>query len=103
AIPALHWISSRIKAGGAAEFMRRAGGRSWYCRIEPLGSRRRGYLLLAQDWTTLYRDRYRRIAASLLASIGLLLAGIVGVPFLVDRYVTWPLAELLRRVMILGD
>src|SRR5215831_9196562 len=35
AIPARHWISARIKAGGAAEFMRHAGGRSWYCRIEP--------------------------------------------------------------------
>ncbi len=103
AIPALHWISAQIKSDGAAEFTRRADGRLWFCRIEPLGTGRRGYLLLAQDWATLREDRARGIVTLLLANIGLLLAGIAGILFLVHHYVTRPLAELHRRVMLLDD
>src|SRR2546430_3736516 len=103
AIPALNWISARTKSGGAAEFMRRADGRWWFCRIEPLGSGRRGYSLLAQNWTILRGDRNRQIAASVLANIGFLVASTIGITFLARRYVTRPLAELHRHVKILGD
>jgi len=100
AIPALNWISARIKSDGAAEFMRKGDGCLWFCRIQPLGTGRRGYLLLAQDSTVLWGDRYWQIAASLL---GFLLAATIGIALLARRYVTRPLAELYRRVNVLGD
>ena len=103
AIPALSWISARIKSGGAAEFMRRANGCQWFCRIEPLGTGSRGYLLLAQDSTVIEGDRDRQIAASLFGNIGFLLAATIGIPLLARRYVTRPLAELDRQVKVLGD
>jgi len=103
AIPPHEWISERIKAGGAAEFMRVAAGRTWFCRIEPLGFGGQGYLLVAQDWTALREDRYRRIAASLVTNIAFLLIVAIGIPLLARRYVTQPLAELHRRVMTLGE
>ena len=103
AIPPLDVVLARIKSSGTAEFMSRADGRLWFCRIEPLGNGRCGYLLLAQDWTLLRGERYRQIAASLLANIGFLLVGTIGMSLLVRRYVTRPLAELHRRVETLGD
>ena len=98
AIPALNWISARIRLGGAAEFMRRADGRWWFCRIEPLNSGARSYLLLAQDWTVLRGNRYRQITPSLLTSIGFLLAGTIGILLLARRYVTRLLGEVHKRV-----
>jgi two-component system, NtrC family, sensor kinase len=102
AIPPLKWISARFKSGGAAEFRRRADGRWWFCRVEPLRAGRRGYLLLAQHWTAVRQDSYRRLAAWLSASMGFVLVGTVGIPLLARRYVTQPLAELHRRLKILG-
>src|SRR5208282_2583376 len=64
--PPLAWITAQIKAHGAAEYMQTAGGRTWFCRIEVLGPGSRGYLLVAQDWSAFRKDRYRRIAASLI-------------------------------------
>jgi signal transduction histidine kinase len=100
ALPALNWISEPLKSESAAEFMRRADGRLWFCRIEPLATGSGGYVLLAQDWTALDEDRRRQIARSLLANAGLLLAGIIGIPLLVRRYVTRLLDELHRRLRL---
>jgi signal transduction histidine kinase len=103
ALPALNWISEPLKSERAAEFMRRAAGRLWFCRIEPLATCSDGYVLLAQDWTALDEDRRRQIARSLFANAGLLLAGIIGIALLVRRYVTWLLAKLHRRSRIPGN
>jgi signal transduction histidine kinase len=100
-IPALKLVSARMKSGGAFEFERRSDGHSWFCRIEPLGTGSYGYLLLAEDWTMLRGDRYRQIAAALLANIGFLLVGTIGISLLAHRYVARPLAQLHRRIMIL--
>jgi signal transduction histidine kinase len=102
AIVAAGRISPPIRTAGAAEFMRRAGGRSWFCRIEPLGTGSRAYLLLAQDCDALLEDHYQPIVTSLLASVCFLLVGAIAIPLLARSYVTRPLAELLRRVSILG-
>jgi signal transduction histidine kinase len=102
-IPSRDWISARIKSDGAAEFVRKADGRLWFCRIEPLGSGISGYLLLVQDWTALREERFRWIAASLFTDIGFLLTAAIGIPLLIRRYIARPLAELHRRITILGD
>ncbi|HLW72307.1 MAG TPA: HAMP domain-containing sensor histidine kinase [Candidatus Binataceae bacterium] len=97
--PSLEWISRRIKSTGAAEFMRRAGGRTWYCRIVALGPGASGYLMVAQDWTALSKDRDRRIVAALIAIAGVLLIVVTVIPLVARRYVSRPLADLRRRVM----
>jgi signal transduction histidine kinase len=102
-VPPLKWISSQIGAHGAAEFMSEGGGASWFCRIVRLGSKADGYLIVAQDWSALRRDRTRRIGAAL-AAITLLLVLSAGVIMAVaQRYVAQPLAGLHRRISRLGE
>jgi signal transduction histidine kinase len=103
ALQALDRISEPLKSKRAAEFMRRADGRLWFCRIEPLATGSGGYVLLAQDSTALDEDRQRQAVRSLFANAGLLLAGIIGILLLVRRYVTRPLVELHRRLRIPGN
>jgi signal transduction histidine kinase len=102
-VPALIWTSARIESAGAAEFMRRADGRWWFCRIEPLGKGGRGYLLPAQDWTMRRGDRYPGITPSLLTNLGFLLAGTVGILLLASRYAARLLNELHKHVEKLCD
>jgi len=102
-IPALNRISAEIKSEGATEFMHRAQGRSWFCRIEPLGSGNSGYLVLAQDWTMPSSDGSWRLAESLLANLAFLLVATVGILLSARRYVTRPLAEVQTRLKNLGD
>ena len=96
--PPLDWISQQIKASGGAEFMYRSRGRLWFCRVELLGGGGQGYLLIAQDWTALRHNRYRRIATSLAAVAAFLLLVAVVIPMVSRHYVSRPLTELCRRV-----
>lgn len=96
--PPLEWIAAQIKARGAAEYMQTVQGRTWFCRITMLGSGVRGYLLVAQDWTALSKDRYQRVAASLIAIAAALLLVALVIPIVAHRYVTQPLAQLHQRV-----
>lgn len=101
--PPIAWIAAQIKAHGAAEDMQEARGRTWFCRIVALGSgSHEGYLIVAQDWTAFRKDRYRRIAASLIAIGALVLMIALVIPFVAHRYVTHPLEQLHRRVSELG-
>ena len=96
--PRSDWIAVQIKARGAAEYMQTARGLTWFCRIVALGSGVGGYLLVAQDWTAFRKDRYRRIAASLIAIGVVLLMVAMVIPIVAHRYVTQPLAQLRQRV-----
>jgi signal transduction histidine kinase len=98
AIPPLNWILARTKSGGAAEFMRGADGRWWFCRIERLSGGDRGYLLFAQELKGLSGNQHRRITPSLLTNIGFLLAGTIGILLLTRSYVTQLLAEMHQQV-----
>jgi signal transduction histidine kinase len=96
--PPLDWFAAQIKAHGAAEYMQTGRGLTWFCRIVALGPGVHGYLLVAQDWTAFRKDRYRRIAASLIAIAVVLLVVAMVIPLVAHRYVTQPLAQLHRRV-----
>ena len=96
--PAQEWVAAQITAHGAAEYMQRAHGLTWFCRIVPLGRGVHGYLLVAQDWSAFRTDRYHRIAASLIAIAVVLLVVATVIPLVAHRYVTVPLAQLRRRV-----
>ena len=96
--PTLEWIAAQIKANGAAEYMQKARGLTWYCRIVALGPGGHGYLLVAQDWNAFRTDRYERIKASLITVAVVFLVVAIVIPLVSHRYVARPLAQLRRRV-----
>jgi len=96
--PPQDWIATQIKARGAAEYMQKARGLTWFCRIVALGPGGHGYLLVAQDWSAFRTDRYQRIKASLITIAMVLLVVAIVIPLVAHHYVTQPLAQLRRRV-----
>src|SRR5208283_340606 len=96
--PPQEWIAGQIRAHGAAEYMQKARGLTWFCRIVALGPGGHGYLLVVQDWTAFRRDRYQRITASFITIAVVLLVVAIVIPLVAHRYVTLPLAQLHRRV-----
>ncbi len=96
--PPQEWIAAQIRAHGAAEYMQKARGITWFCRIVALGPGGHGYLLVAQDWSAFRKDRYQRIKSSLITIAVVLLVIAIVIPLVAHRYVTRPLAQLHRRV-----
>ncbi len=83
-----------------AEFERTIGDRSWFCRLVPLtiGGQSTGWLLVAQDWTSISEDlRARRMTSVGAAMLVMALIAAI-IPLAVRRYVSDPLSELSRRV-----
>jgi two-component system NtrC family sensor kinase len=103
-LPANSEIFAQIKANGDAEFTQEAGGRYWFCRIAPMRSDPSlGYLLVAQDWTEVQRDLYRRTISSIIAGIVVVSLTVILIPLVSRKYVSRPLAELSRRVSRLAS
>jgi two-component system, NtrC family, sensor kinase len=96
---------SLLKSHSSAEFERSAGGRRWFCRLVPitLAGQRKGYLLVAQDWTDISEDLEARTVGSVAAAILVMALIATIIPLVVRRYVSSPLSELSRRVTRLSD
>ncbi len=102
-LPAPEEIRAEIRANGSSEFTQTAAGRYWFCRIAPMGSAPAlGYLLVAQDWTEVRHDLYRRTVSSIVAGAVVVLLTAVLIPLVARKYVSLPLAELSRRVSSLS-
>lgn len=102
-LPPPEQIRAEIKANGSSEFTQMAQGRYWFCRIAPMGAGPSlGYLLVAQDWTEVRHDLYRRTVSSIVAGVVVVLLTAVLIPLVARRYVSLPLAELSRRVSSLS-
>ena len=102
-LPAPELMAAEVKASGSSEFTQEANGRYWFCRIAPLGnSDGGGYLLVAQDWTEVRHDLYRRMLSSISAGLLVVLLTAVLIPLAARKYVSLPLAELSRRVSSLS-
>jgi two-component system NtrC family sensor kinase len=93
-------IFAQIKAHGDAEFTHEEpGGPYWFCRIAPMrNDPSQGYLLVAQDWTEVRHDLYRRTVSSIIAGVVVVLLTAILIPLVARKYVSRPLAELSRRV-----
>ncbi len=99
ALPPAEQIRNDVKGTGSNEFTQTANGRYWFCRLAPLGrDSSLGYLLVAQDWTQVREDLYRRTVGSVLAGVIVVLLTAVLIPLVARKYVSLPLKELSRRV-----
>ena len=102
-LPPADEVLAEVKASGSSEFTQAANGRYWFCRIAPMGHGPTfGYLLVAQDWTEVQHDLYRRSVSSIGAGIVVVLLTAILIPLVARRYVSLPLAELSRRVSSLS-
>lgn len=102
-LPPREETRAEIKANGSSEFTQTAGGRFWFCRIAPMGTDPSfGYLLVAQDWTEVRHDLYRRTVSSIAAGAVVILLTTILIPLVARKYVSRPLAELSRRVSSLS-
>src|SRR5271157_281614 len=93
---------SKLLALKSGEFEPATRGRRWLCEFEPLRNQDGqivGYLLVAQDWTGVTRDRRERTIASAIASLMALAIIAAVIPLLVRRYVSQPLGELSAKLM----
>ncbi len=103
-LPPGHDIVAQVKAQGSSEFTQEAGGRYWFCRIAPMrGEPPLGYLLVAQDWTEVRHDLFRRTMSSIAAGVVVVVLTAVLILLVARRYVSLPLAELSRRVSSLSS
>jgi len=101
--PPANQVLADVKANGSSEFTQTAAGRYWFCRIAPLGKDPSfGYLMVAQDWTEVRRDLYRRTVSSIAAGVVVILLTTILIPLVARKYVSRPLAELSRRVSSLS-
>ncbi len=74
----------------------------WICEVVPLGPPKYplvGYLLVANDWTDVRQDLRDRVRISVVAGLVTLVLIVALIAFAVRRYISWPLAELSRRVI----
>ncbi|HEV3110402.1 MAG TPA: ATP-binding protein [Candidatus Binataceae bacterium] len=102
-LPPAEEVLAEVRATGSSEFTQTANGRYWFCRIAPMGHDPTfGYLLVAQDWTEVRHDLYRRTESSISAGIVVVLLTAILIPLVARRYVSLPLAELSRRVSSLS-
>ncbi len=101
-LPPPQEIVAEVKDNGSSEFTQTAAGRFWFCRIAPMGDASLGYLLVAQDWTEVQHDLYRRTVSSIIAGAVVVLLTAILIPLVARKYVSAPLAELSRRVSALS-
>ncbi len=98
-LPSAAQVRKDLGATGSSEFTQTANGRYWFCRIAPLGRvPSSGYLLVAQDWTEVREDLYRRTLGAVTAGVVVVLLTTILIPLVARRYVSLPLKELSRRV-----
>jgi two-component system NtrC family sensor kinase len=103
-LPLATEIIDQIKSQGSSEFTQEAGGRYWFCHIAPMrGDPPLGYLLVAQDWTEVQHDLFRRTTSSIAAAVVVVLLTAILIPLVSRRYVSRPLTELSRRVSRLSS
>ncbi len=102
-LPAPEEIALQVRENGSSEFTQTAAGRFWFCRIAPMGDPSLGYLLVAQDWSEVQHDLYRRTVSSIMAGIVVILLTTILIPLVARKYVSRPLAELSRRVSALSS
>jgi two-component system, NtrC family, sensor kinase len=93
-------LKAAIQARGGDEFTQTTGARYWFCRIAPMG--KLGYLLVAQDWSEVRHDLFRRTVSSIMAGAVVVLLTTILIPLTARKYVSLPLAELSRRVSSLS-
>ena len=95
---------SRIRS--SVEFHRTSSGLQWFCQLVPLKPRDgqiAGYLLVAQDWTEIGEDLKFRTVVSAVAALSLMALVAAIIPLVIRRYVSSPLAELSRKVMLFSN
>lgn len=98
-LPLAAEVQKDLRSAGSSEFTQTSNGRYWFCRIAPMGGDSSlGYLLVAQDWTGVREDLYRRIVGSVTAGIVVVLLTTILIPLVSRKYVSLPLKELSRRV-----
>jgi signal transduction histidine kinase len=76
--------------------------REWLCHVVPLGPPNHnqiGYLLVANDWTDVRQDLKDRLEISAVTGVVTLILIVALIAIAVRRYISWPLAELSRRVI----